>query len=49
MSIKQAINRLSRGGVQFRVVGSGIVTQQSPKPGARLKKGMVCTVKGDKS
>jgi len=49
MPIKQAINRLSEGGVRFRVIGSGVVTQQSPKPGTRLKKGSVCVVRGDKS
>ncbi|MBI4530356.1 MAG: PASTA domain-containing protein [Candidatus Latescibacteria bacterium] len=48
MPIKQAINRLSEGGVRFRVIGSGVVTQQSPRPGAKIGKGIVCVLKGDK-
>lgn len=49
MSIKQAMNRLTEGGIRFRTVGFGTVRQQSPRPGARIGKGAVVTIKGENS
>ncbi len=42
MSLREAIGLLAIRGVEPRVDGSGVVRNQSLKPGSRVKKGAVC-------
>ncbi len=45
MSVREARSVLSELGVQFKLIGSGKVVEQSIKPNARLDEGSVCLIK----
>ncbi|MEE8479017.1 MAG: penicillin-binding protein [Candidatus Neomarinimicrobiota bacterium] len=44
MSLKKAINTLHNSGFESKFAGSGIVVWQSPKPGAVLTIGTICSI-----
>jgi len=43
-SIRRAVNRLTIGGIEVTVLGTGIVVSQSPYPGEQVKVGSKCTL-----
>ncbi len=45
-TMRDAIKILTRQGLDFEIKGSGIVIDQSPSPGSKIKEGAVTTLKG---
>jgi cell division protein FtsI (penicillin-binding protein 3) len=42
LSLREALQKLAVRGVEARVQGSGIVQNQDPQPGAKVKEGLIC-------
>jgi len=49
LSIREALQQLAIRGIEVKVEGSGIVIHQTPEPGRKVEKGMICQLACQKS